>query len=191
VLAVLSDGEESMAATLREAVALAAAGNARLTLVKTCEQGRAYVWVAPFAVGSAYLPAELESPDEAAQVLSRFADQVPQAIPVTTLVLTKDTQDSLLMLLSQAHFGAIVAGADLLSHCRRLRRQLCREQLHTILITSDCAARRLGRITGQLSSSGLKDGAVDADQVSEGRNRRHPGFWPWHARRLAGAGGER
>lgn len=180
-----------MAATLREAVALADARNARLTLVKTCEPGRAYVWVAPFAAGSAYLPAELESPDEAARVLSRFADQVPASIPVTTLVLTKDTQVSLLTLLRQAHFGAIVAEADLLSHCRRLRRQLRREQLYTILISRDCPTRSLGSVPGQLSSSGLKDGAVDVDEVSEGRKRRHAGLWPWHARRLAGAGGER
>lgn len=191
VLAVLCGGEESMAATLREAVALADARNARLTLVKTCEQGRAYVWVAPFAVGSAYLPAELESPEEAARVVSRFAAQVPASIPVTMLVLTKETQTGLLELLRRAHFGAIVADAELLSHCRRVRRALRREQLYTVLITRDCPAASPGIVPDQLSSSGHKDGAVDADPVSEGRGRRHVGLRPWHARRLAGAGGER
>ena len=44
---------------------------ARLTLVKTCAAGRAYVWVAPFAVGGAYLPPELDSPEEAGRILAQ------------------------------------------------------------------------------------------------------------------------
>lgn len=178
-----------MAATLHEAVELADTRNARLTLVKTCEQGRAYVWVAPFAVGSAYLPAELESPEEAARILARLAAQVPATIPLTTLVLTGATQTSLLKLLGQAHFGAIVADADLLSHCRRLRAQLRRDQFYTILITREPPAPSRGSIPDQLSSSGLEDGALDAHALSGGR-RRHIDLRPWHARRLAGAGGE-
>lgn len=171
VLAVLGDdGEESIQAIFRAAVDLAEAANSRLTLVKTCEQGRAYVWIAPFAVGAAYLPPDLESPDEAAQLLCRVAEQVPKSIPVTTLVLDCETEASLLRLLHQRHFGAIVADAGLLAHHRRLRRHLRREQLHTILVGRDCQVQ---------------------NRVPEGRGRRHVGLWPWHARRLAGAGGQR
>jgi hypothetical protein len=180
-----------MQATFRAAVELAERANARLTLVKTCEQGRAYVWIAPFAVGAAYLPPEVESPEEAARMLAHVVEQVPDSISVTTLVLTSDSQACLLKLLCERHFGAIVADADLLSRWRRLRRELRREQLQIVLISGGCVQPDAGSILDQFSSSGLtKDGAVDAEQVPEGRSRSHAGLWPWSARRLAGAGSE-
>src|SRR5579875_2081498 len=85
VLAVLGDGDAVMQATCSAAIELAQAHNACLTLVRTCEPGRAYVWAAPFAVGAAYLPPEVESPAEAARQLARFVDQVPDSVSVTTL----------------------------------------------------------------------------------------------------------
>jgi hypothetical protein len=189
VLAILGDGEDSMQATCRAAIDLAESTNARLTVVRTCEQGRAYVWIAPFAVGAAYLPPEVESPEEAARQLARFVDQVPNSIPVTTLVLTSDTQTCLLKLLGERHFGAIVADASLLSRWRRLRREVEREHLQTVLVEGACQGQDGGSIPGQFSSKGLtKDGAVDAEQVHEGRGRSHGGLRSWGARRLAGAG---
>lgn len=151
VLAVLGDGEESIRATFSAAVDLADAGNARLTLVKTCEEGRAYVWIAPFAVGAAYMPPALDSPDDAARLLARVTEEVPDRMPVTTLVLTADTQGSLLRLLRDGRFGAVVADADLLSRCRRLRRYLCGEQIQTVLIRSGCAPAE----SDQLASASL------------------------------------
>ncbi|HWD68829.1 MAG TPA: hypothetical protein VG293_01470, partial [Solirubrobacteraceae bacterium] len=168
VLAVLSDGEESMRATLCAAIELAESSNSRLTLVKTCEQGRAYVWVAPFAVGAAYLPPELESPDEACQVLSRLVSGVPDSIPVTMSVLTSDSQTSLLKILHECHFGAIVIDRDQLALWSRVRRRLRHEQLQIVLISP---AMNRDSLPG-LSSSGLKDGAANAVEVPEGRGRR-------------------
>ncbi|HEX3616644.1 MAG TPA: hypothetical protein VHU61_08905 [Solirubrobacteraceae bacterium] len=189
VLAVLGDGEEAMQATCRAAIELAESSNARLTLVRTCEPGRSYVWIAPFAVGAAYLPPEVESPDEAARQLACFAEQVPSSIPVTTMVLTSDSQACLLKLLHERHFGAIVAEAALLSRWRRLRRQLRDAQLQMVLIRGECADQDGGSNPRQFSSTGLtKDGAVDAEQVPKGRGRGHAGLRPWSARRLAGAG---
>jgi hypothetical protein len=191
VLAVLGDGEESMRATCSAAIDLAESANARLTLVRTCEPGRAYVWIAPFAVGAAYLPPEVESPDEAARQLARIVEQVPNWIPVTSLVLTSDSQACVLKLLHEHHFGAIVADADVLSRWRRLRREVQREHLQTVLIAGACRDENGGSIPGQFSSNGLtKDGAVDVDQVPEGRGRSHAGLRLWGARRLAGAGGD-
>lgn len=134
VLAVIGDGEESIRATLAAAVELAEVANARLTLVKACEQGGTYVWIAPFAVGAAYMPPPLESPEDASRLLARVAEDVPASIPLTTLVLTADPQTSLLRLLRAGNFGAIVADGDLLSHWWRLRRHLRHEQLRTVLI---------------------------------------------------------
>jgi hypothetical protein len=189
VLAVLGDGEDSMQATCRAAIELAESANARLTLVRTCEQGRAYVWIAPFAVGAAYLPPEVESPAEAARQLARFVELVPNSIPVTTLVLSSDTEACLLKLLRERHFGAFVTDAGLLSRWRRLRRQLRHDDLQTMLIGAECADQSGENIPAQFSSRRLtKDGAVDAEQVPEGRGRGHAGLRPWSARRLAGAG---
>ncbi len=181
-----------MRATFRAAVDLADRANARLTLVKTCDEGRAYVWVAPFAVGAAYLPPEFESPDEAARLLAQLAEEVPGSIPLTTLVLTCDAQRLMLKLLCERHFGAVVAEKDQLARWRRVRRQLQREHVQTVLISGDCPPEDGGSSPGQPSSSELpEDGAVDAVQVSEGRRHRRGGFRPWSARRLASAGGER
>lgn len=190
VLAVLGDGEEAMQRTLDAAVDLAQATNARLTLVGICEQARAYVWVAPFAVGSAYLPAELESPEEAARALCRLADRVPDSVPVTTLVLTEDTQEGLLKLLKRSHFGAVVADAGLLSRCRRVRRALQCEQLYTVSVDSDRGRDGSGAASPGSPSGINQGGAAAAAALGYGaRGRRDAGWRPWNARRLARAGG--
>lgn len=191
VLAILGDDEDSMLGVCRTAVTLAEAEHARLTLVKTCDGGRAYVWVAPFAAGGAYVPPVLDSPEEAARVLARVADGVPNCLPVTMLVLGSDTQGSLLKLLRSGDYGAVVADAAVLSHCRRVRRQLGRHQVRTILVSGCFEQEDVGRMPAHSSSSRVtEDGAPDA-QVSEGGRSRHIGLRPGFARRLAGAGGHR
>ncbi len=121
-----------MRATLQAAVTLADSERSRLTLVKTCAAGRAYSWVAPFAAGGAYLPPEMDSPEEAGRILSSLAEQVPNSIPLTMLVLGSDTQASILQLLRSGCYDAVVAERDLLSHCRRLRRQLHRDEVQIV-----------------------------------------------------------
>ena len=162
VLAVLGDGEESTRATFRAAVELAESTNARLTLVRTCEPGRSYVWIAPFAVGAAYLPPEVESPDEAARKLARIVEQVPDSIPVTTLVLASDSQNCVLKLLRERHFGAVVADADLLKGWRRLRRELRREQLPTVLINGESRDQEAVSPPAQFSALAATTGRVRA-----------------------------
>ncbi len=192
VLAVVGDGEESVRATLEAAVALAQSEHARLTLVKTCDAGRAYVWVAPFAAGGAYLPATVESPDEAGRILGRVAEAVPHDLPVTLLVLGSDTQASLLELLRSGCYGAVVADRALLSSCRRLRRQMHRDQVQIIHISGCLESEGAGRMPAHSISSGVReDDALDADQVSEVGGSGNARLRPWFVRRLAGAGGER
>lgn len=187
VLAVLSDGEESMRATLETAVELAERTNARLTLVKTCEHGRSYVWVAPFAVGAAYLPPENDSPETACRVLSRLVEQVPSSIPVTMHVLPEDSQTALLKMLAERHFGAVVVDRDQLFHWGRVRRRLRREPLATILVSA--ATGRLD-LPDQRAAGGRTEPAEgDGAQVLAWFRRRRAGLRPRGARRLAGAGG--
>lgn len=174
-----------MRATLDAAVELAETTNARLTLVKTCEPGRSYVWVAPFAVGAAYLPPEVQSPDQACQLLSRLVAQVPDSIPVTMLVLPPNSQTALLKLLGERHFGAVVADRNQLWHWGRVRRRLRREQLQLVLVGPESGARHGGTPAGEPADAG---GASDAQ--SAGRRGRRAGHWPRAGRHLASVGGE-
>ena len=135
VLGVLGDSEDQAWATLNAAISLADEENARLTLVKTCDCGRSYVWITPFAYGGAYVPPPVDSPAEAARLLARVAEFVPGTISLTTLVLGPDTQRSLVRLLRAGNYGAVVADKQLLAHCRRLRRELQREGIREVPVT--------------------------------------------------------
>jgi hypothetical protein len=191
VLAVLGDGEESAQETLRVAVALADSEHARLTLVKTCDGGRAYVWVAPFAAGGAYLPPEVDSPEEAGRILAHLAEGVPDSIPVTMLVLGSDTQGALRRLLRSGCYGAVVAERALLSRCRRLRREMRRDEVQIIQISGCFGAQDADKVPAQSTSSGVSEHeATEPDQVSEGGGGRSLGVGAGLAGRLAGAGGE-
>jgi hypothetical protein len=193
VLGVLGDSEDEMWETLDAAVALADAENARLTLVKTCDDGRTYVWVTPFAFGGAYVPPPVDSPTEAARILARAVEFVPARIPVTTLVLDTDTQRSLLKLLRDGHYGAVVAEEYLLAHCRRLRRELRREQIREVPIKLGTSEQFGGdTMPSEFSSNGLtEDDLLDVGQITQDSGRsRSGGLRLWHARRLAGAGGK-
>jgi hypothetical protein len=134
VIGVLGDDEDEVWDTFRTAVDLADVERSRLTLAKTCDDGRSYVWVTPFAFGGAYVPPPLDSPYEAERVLTRIAEFVPESIPVTTHVLGPNTQESLVKLLRCGHYNALVASQDLLGHCRRLRRELRRQDVQTITV---------------------------------------------------------
>ncbi|MDE3129800.1 MAG: hypothetical protein KGL16_01490 [Acidobacteriota bacterium] len=159
VLAVLGEREDAMWRTLHAAVALAEAERARLTLVKTCESGRTYVWIAPFAVGGAYVP-PLDSPAEAAKLLAHVAEAVPDEIPVTSFVLGPDTQNALLKLVRAGHYGAVVADADLLKHCRRLRRQLRRDEISVLGVSGQAEAVELdpqiAEVTGRRGNARMR-----------------------------------
>jgi hypothetical protein len=148
VIGVLGDEEDEIWDTFRAAVDLADAERSRLTLVKTCDEGRAYVWVTPFGFGGAYVPPPVDSPQEAERTLARIAESVPNSIPVTTCVLGCNTQDALLKLLRSGHYNALVASQDLLGHCRRLRRELRRQDIQTVVVpASDSASGADGRLT--------------------------------------------
>jgi hypothetical protein len=166
VLGVLGDSEDQVWATLNAAIDLADAENARLTLVKTCDCGRPYVWITPFAYGGAYVPPPVDSPAEAARLLARVAEFVPGTISLTSLVLGPDTQRALVRLLHAGNYGAVVADKQLLTHCRRLRRELRREGIREVPVTLRLPERRDPEtVASQLSS---RDTEVDGVQIVEG-----------------------
>jgi hypothetical protein len=194
VLGVLGDNEDQMWETFNATVALAEAEHSRLTLAKTCDDARAYVWVTPFAFGGAYVPPPLESPADAGRILARVVEFVPAWIPVTTLVLGADTQSSLLKLLRKGHFNALVADADLLTHCRRVRRELRRQEIQGVPVKLGAAEQSIGdTIADHHSSSGhTEDGVLDGIEVPQALGRGNSdSLEPSVAERLAGAGGKR
>ncbi len=193
VIGVLGDQEQQMWKTFDAAVGLAQCEHARLTLVKTCEEPPAHVWVTPFAVGGAYAPLTTESPEDAARVLAAVAENVPDSMPVTTQVLGPDSQSSLLRLLCGGNYGALVASEDLIRHCRRLRRELQRSNIRAVSVPLHSREQSAdGRIAAHLSSGmGTEDGGIGGEPTPHGlRHRWSAGLHPWHARPLAGADGK-
>ena len=192
VIGVLGDDECQMWRTLDVAVSLATRERARLTLAKTCDGAQAYIWATPFAVGGGYVPQSLESPDEAARILSTAVESVPESIPVTTVVLCSDTQRALITVLRGAHFGALVAPDDLLRHCRRLRRRLRDDGTLGVAITLRPPQQPFGgRITDFQPNKHPEDGGIDGGQFDQTlRDRWHGSLRRGTAQRLAGAGGE-
>ncbi len=94
--------------------------------------------MAPFAVGGAYLSPELDSPEEAGRILARATEQVPQSIPVTTLVLGADTQDALRKLLQTGNYDAVVAEASLLDDMAGVRAATERRDRVLTIAVSRC-----------------------------------------------------
>ncbi len=132
VLAVLEDAESQLWKTLEAAVDLAAMENARLTLAKTAAEGLTSMWLSPFAFGGAYLP-PLTDPDiEAERLLAKVAESVPVWLPVTTVTLRRDNQESLRRLIRRSRFGAVVAGPKLFKQYPRFARDLRRAGIRTV-----------------------------------------------------------
>lgn len=149
VLGVLEDAELQLWATLEAAVDLAAVENARLTLAKTTEAGRSYMWLSPFAFGGAYVPAAVDADAQAERLLAQAAEMVPAWLPVTTLVLGHDSQTALRRLVRAGRYDAVVAGPKLFGHCPRLARDLRRAGIRSVSVGSprDSALQRaLGRL---------------------------------------------
>jgi nucleotide-binding universal stress UspA family protein len=125
VLGILEDDEQRLWAAFDCAVALADAERARLTLAKTTDPGWMIRWCAPAALQSMCVSAsELDLRVAASHALARAAEMVPACIPLTTVVLGRDTSGSILDLVRRRPCDAVVATDALLRRRRRLRRDL-------------------------------------------------------------------
>jgi hypothetical protein len=134
VVAVLEDDERRMWGVLECAVALADEERARLTLAKTTDPGWIMRCFAPAALQSMCVSAEdLDFRTIAGHKLSRAAEFVPAHIPITTLLLAQNTTAALTALLRGGAYHALVATDALIAHRRRLRRELRRTAVRTIV----------------------------------------------------------
>jgi hypothetical protein len=136
VVGVLEDEPDRLWSTFASAVELADRERARLTLVKTLETGRAYVWCVPFGAGSVYLPPDEDPGVHAGRLLARAAEFVPMEIPVTTLVLGLDTERDLRRLISRGDYDAVVANERFLRHRRKLRRDCRRAVVEIVAVAA-------------------------------------------------------
>lgn len=134
VLGVLEDEECRMWGTLEEAVALADAEQARLTLAKTTDPGWLMRWFAPAALQSMCVSAdELDFRTAASHKLARAAEFVPAWIPVTTLVLGENTRSAVIDLLGTGQYDALVGTESLFAQSRRLRCALRRLEVRAVV----------------------------------------------------------
>ena len=133
VLAVLEDSEAHLWSVFECAVDLACDTNARLTLAKTTVAPRSYGWLGPYGVGLAAVPpANAEA--SARRVMARAAERVPACLPVSMVMLADDTQLALRRLIRTGRYDAIVAGPKLLRHHPRLRHELSRAEMQTVVV---------------------------------------------------------
>jgi hypothetical protein len=137
VLGVLEDDERRLWATLEQAIAVAEAEYARLTLAKTTDPGWLLRWFAPAALNAMCLSSEeLDFQTTASHKLARAAEFVPGCVPVTTLLLGESTTSALVELIRRGHHDVVVMTDALLAHSRRLRCELRQLGIRTVLVSS-------------------------------------------------------
>jgi hypothetical protein len=137
VLGVLEDDEQRLWATLEQAIAVAEAEHARLTLAKTTDPGWLMRWFAPAALNAMCVSSEeLDFRTAASHKLAHVAEFVPGCVPVTTLVLGESTTPALVDLIGRGEYDVVVLSDALHGHCRRLRCVLKEQGIRTVLVPS-------------------------------------------------------
>ncbi len=135
VLGVLEDDERRLWATLEQAIAVAEAEHARLTLAKTTDPGWLMRWFAPAALNAMCVASgELDFRTTASHKLARAAEFVPGCVPVTTVLLGESTGAALTELIGRGQHDVVVMSDAMHGHCRKLRCALKAHGVRTILV---------------------------------------------------------
>jgi hypothetical protein len=145
VLGVLEDDDQRLWATLEQAIAVAEAEYARLTLAKTTDPGWLMRWFAPAALNAMCVSSEeLDFRTAASHKLARAAEFVPGCVPVTTLLLGESTGHALIEILGRGQHDVVVMTDAMHGHCRRLRCALKDQGIRTVLVPTRPAAEAGG-----------------------------------------------
>ena len=132
VLAILDGEPEDYSHVIARAVEMAEAEHARLTLAKT----RGPVWLAhgvcvfPLVT----VPPAVDLEQHARDVLARTAEQIPQTVSLSTLLLGDDACLSLRRVLERGDYDLLVADERYVRRRRRLRRLLRRADISTLAV---------------------------------------------------------
>ena len=103
------DGSVHAEHALDEAIDLAQAGHARLTILTAIR--RPPTWATTPATVQAVEPMALELEHDAKQALDRAVDRVPESIPVTTILSRKPIREALLERLATGEYDLLVMGS--------------------------------------------------------------------------------
>jgi hypothetical protein len=142
VLAVLDDDAQGACGVLDRAVELADAEHARLTLAKTSNPGWWWVCLGGFGALTCSVPlTDAELQEGAGHQLARAAEFVPASIPLTTVVLGRDTARALRRLTEGACYDLLVVSDRLLAHSRKLRRAAGRLGISTLTVSPEPVTR--------------------------------------------------
>jgi hypothetical protein len=134
VIGVINDNEEETRRTLWTAIQLADTSRARLTLVKTCDVCAVFAAFGPLGMQAALAPPDSAAREVAGRRLARVASIVPGHIPLTTMVLGSETQQSLRRLLGTGAYDALVAPAELIEACPKLARDIRRDGVQAVSV---------------------------------------------------------
>jgi nucleotide-binding universal stress UspA family protein len=105
---VAVDGSSDAKSALRQAIDLAGCEHSRLTLMT----GIPPVPVVALGATAGVLPEAIQGAEtEAQQIMCRARDQVPQEVPVTTIVTDKPIRGALIQQIKAGHHDLVVMGS--------------------------------------------------------------------------------
>jgi hypothetical protein len=117
LLAVVGGDAAEADAVLARAARLAEESHARLTIAAVAHPGRLTMWLAGLAMAVAAVPPCREELETLAQHrLARAAEFMPQAIGLTTMVITEPPRRPIRRLLESGCYDLLVIGAHLAAH---------------------------------------------------------------------------
>jgi hypothetical protein len=139
VLALLEDDSSGDWSVLDRAIELAEAEHARLTLAQTADLGGVVVSCISVcgAVTCTVPPTEAELREGAGHRLAKAAEFVPASIPLTTVLLERDTARAVRRLAESGCYDLLVVSDRLFAHSRKLRRVVRRLGISTLSVSPE------------------------------------------------------
>jgi hypothetical protein len=142
LLVLLEDCERSIWTVLDRAVELADVECARMTLAMCTDPGWIVRWLGPLALANRVVPvidADLET--SAGHRLAQAAEVVPGSIPLTTLMLGRDTPAELTRVVPAGSYDLLVLHSRLPARSPRLRRAIARLGISVLAVSAEEISR--------------------------------------------------
>jgi hypothetical protein len=142
VLAVLHDDSRGACGVLDRAIELAEAERARLTLAMVTDPGWVVSWLCAYGAFTCTVPVtDAELKEAAGHRLAQAAEFVPASIPVTTVVLGRDTARAVRRLAEGGCYDLLVVSDRLLARGCKLRHVVRRLRISTLIVSPEPAPR--------------------------------------------------